>query len=204
MTTMELYRRAQDCFDAVVAEVPSQQWDAPSMCPEWTVRDVVGHIVWGQEQLRHWATGLEYADSSGAPGAAHPGPLAGVDPVKTWRAAREASVASLTSEGLARVITLPGLGEVPVAAMVNVWVTDQLAHSWDIGHALGLEVKLDDDLVAASFASMRQHILRAPGYFGPELTPPQDAGEQTRWLAFLGRAAWQRQPPADQPAAETL
>lgn len=188
MTTMELYRRAQDRFDALASRVPPGKWDAPSMCPEWTVRDVMGHVVWGQEQLRHWATGQEYADRSGAPGAVHPGALAGVDPVKTWRAAREASVASLTSDGLARMITLPGLGEVPVEAMVAVWVTDQLAHTWDIGHALGLEIKLDDDLVAASFAGMRRRILRAPGYFGPELTPPQDADEQTRWLAFLGRA----------------
>jgi hypothetical protein len=30
-----------------------------------------------------------------------------------------------------------------------------------------------------------------PGFFGPELTPPPDADEQTRWLAYLGRAAWQ-------------
>jgi hypothetical protein len=34
-------------------------------------------------------------------------------------------------------------------------------------------------------------VVRAPQFFGPELTRPSGADEQTRWLAFLGRAAWQ-------------
>jgi uncharacterized protein (TIGR03086 family) len=190
-TAVESYHRAQDCFDEVVAAVAPRQWDAPSVCPEWTVRDVVGHVIWGQEQLRHWATGQDYPVGTGAPGAPHPGEMAGSDPTATWRAARERSVATLTDEGLDRLISLPGLGEIPVAAMVVAFVTDHIAHAWDIGHALGITVPLDSELVAGSFTWARQRILRAPGFFGPELTPPADADERTRWLAFLGRASWQ-------------
>src|SRR5689334_21469785 len=40
MDTMDLYRRAQDEFDAVLAAVPDSRWDAPSACAEWSVRDV--------------------------------------------------------------------------------------------------------------------------------------------------------------------
>ena len=69
MDTIELYRRAQDGFDAVLADVPPERWDAPSAYTEWTVRDVAGHVIWGQRQLRAWATGEDYTDSSGAPGA---------------------------------------------------------------------------------------------------------------------------------------
>jgi uncharacterized protein (TIGR03086 family) len=191
MTTMESYRRAQDCFDAVLAAVLHDRWDAPSRCTEWTVRDVAGHVIWGQEQMRHWATGQDYPVGTGAPGAPHPGEMAGDDPVATWRAAREQSVAALTDDALGRMISLPGLGDVPVEAMVVTFVTDHLVHAWDIGHALGITVPLDPELVAGSFARARQRILRAPGFFGPELTPPAEADEQTRWLAFLGREAWQ-------------
>jgi uncharacterized protein (TIGR03086 family) len=190
-TTLESYRRAQDCFDAVLAAVPAGRWDAPSVCPEWTVRDVVGHVIWGQEQLRHWATGQDYTVMTGAPGAPHPAEMAGPDPVATWRAAREQSVAALTDEALRCTITLPGLGEIPVETMVVTFVTDHLAHAWDISHALGLDVPLDPELVTGSFTWARQRILRAPGFFGPELTPSSDADEQTRWLAFLGRVSWQ-------------
>src|SRR5437773_8721788 len=114
MTTMESYRRAQDCFDTVMAAVPRDRWDTPSRCPEWTVRDVAGHVIWGQEQMRHWATGQDYADRTGAPGAPHPGELAGDDPLATWRAAREAAGATLTDAARQRMITLPGLGEIPL------------------------------------------------------------------------------------------
>jgi uncharacterized protein (TIGR03086 family) len=189
MNTMESYRRAQDSLDTVLAGVAPEQWQAPSMCPEWTVRDVAGHVIWGQEQMRHWATGQDYADRTGAPGAPHPGDMAGDDPFESWRAASEAAGATLTDAARQRMITLPGLGEIPLETMVVTWVTDQLVHAWDIGHALGIKVPLDPDLVAGSFAWARRGLLRAPGFFGPELTAPSDADEPTRWLAFLGRAA---------------
>lgn len=192
--TTSAYRRAQDAFDAVVAAVPADRWDGPSACAEWTVRDIAGHVIWGQGQLRHWATGEGDPGVAGAPGAPRPGVLAGTDPVATWRAARAACAEALTDEALATTVLLPGLGETPLAAVLDLLVTDHLAHAWDIGHALGLEVHLDLDLVAASLAWARDHVVRMPGYFGPELEPPPAAGEQTRWLAFLGRAAWQPVP----------
>jgi uncharacterized protein (TIGR03086 family) len=191
--TMECYRLAQDGFDAVVAAVPADEWDAASACAQWTVRDVAGHIIWGQEQLRHWAIGQPYLVKDGAPGAPHPGVLAGDDPVATWRAARHAVMESLTDEALTRTVVLPGLGEQPLSAIVTLLVTDHLAHSWDIGHGIGLDVRLDPHLIAGSLAWARDHVIRAPGFFGPELSPPPGTDEQARWLAYLGRAGWQQE-----------
>jgi len=182
---MELYTQAQDKFDAMLATVPEDGWSQPSMCREWTVRDVAGHVIWGQHQLHAWATGDPDPAPDGAPGTPHPAVMAGDDPLATWRAARTMpSGAELT-----RIVTLPGLGEVPVAALISLLVTDLTAHTWDIGHALGLPVHLPPPLVTASFDWARDHMVRRPGYFGPELTPAQDADDQTRMLAFLGRAA---------------
>jgi uncharacterized protein (TIGR03086 family) len=186
---MDRYRRAQDGFDAVLAAVPADRWDAPSACSEWTVRDVAGHVVWGQEQLAHWATGRDYGRSEGAPGAAHPGRMAGRDLVATWRAARAAADQTLTDEALRRTVTLAALGERPLPAIVTLLVTDLLAHSWDIAHVLGHDLRIDLDLIAVSFAWARDNAIRRPGFFGPELAPPPGADEQTRWLAYLGRAA---------------
>ena len=191
MNTMESYRRAQDGFDAVLAAVPVDRWEAPSACTEWTVRDVAGHVIWGQELLRHWATGQEYANTTGAPGAPHPGEMTGSDPLATWRAARASALETLTDEALATVVSAGPLGEIPLEGFVTLLVTDHLAHTWDIGHALDIEVRLDPEVVPGSFDWSRRNIRRGPGAIGPELTPPPDADEQTRLLAFLGRAAWQ-------------
>ncbi len=194
LTMLDPYRRAQDGFDTVLSAVPAGAWDAPSECELWTVRDVAGHVIWGQEQLAHWATGQEYGRPDGAPGAPHPATMAGSDPLSPWRTTRAAGDETLTDEALLRTETLPGLGDTPLSGIVTMLVTDFLAHSWDIGHALGLAVRLDPDLVAGSFVWARDHVIRVPGFFGPELTPPVPADEQTRWLAYLGRAAWTPAP----------
>ncbi|MGW4485383.1 hypothetical protein ACWEOE_16280 [Amycolatopsis sp. NPDC004368] len=66
-----------------------------------------------------------------------------------------------------------------------------MAHTWDIAHTLGADVRLDPATVEAAFGWARDHAVRAPGFFGPELTPPAGSDDQTRLLAFLGRAAWE-------------
>jgi uncharacterized protein (TIGR03086 family) len=194
MDTMESYRRAQDGFDTVLAAVRPEQWDAPSACADWTVRDVAGHVIWGQQQMRAWATGEDYKQTEGAPGSPHPAEMAGEDPVTTWRAARHASLATLTPEALGTTTSITGIGEVPLAAVVTLLITDHVAHTWDIGHALGMDMRLDSALVAVAFDWARANLVRRPGFFGPELTPPENADEQTRMLAYLGRAAWQPVP----------
>jgi uncharacterized protein (TIGR03086 family) len=191
MNRMQHYRRAQEEFDTVVAAVPADAWEAPSACSAWTVRDVAGHLIWGQEQLRHWAAGTEYTGAPGGPGTPHPAQLTGPDPVGTWRAARAATNAILSDDALRRTVTLPGLGTRPLSAIVTLLITDHLAHAWDIAHSIELDVRLPPDLIAGSLAWARDNVARAPGLFGPELAPPAGADEQTRWLAYLGRAAWQ-------------
>lgn len=191
MDAMQQYRRAQDDFDAVLAAVRPDQWDAQSACSEWTVRDVAGHVIWGQRQMKAWAAGEDYGDRRGAPGAPHPAEMVDGDPVALWRSARAESTATLTPEALGRTTTVPGMGEVPLAALVALLTTDTLTHTWDIGHALGIQVSLDPALVAPAFDWARSNVVRRPGFFGPELAPPAGSDEQTRMLAFLGRAAWQ-------------
>jgi uncharacterized protein (TIGR03086 family) len=192
MDAMQGYRKAQDDFDAVLAAVRPDQWDEPSTCTEWTVRDIAGHVIWGQRQMQAWATGADYADRRGAPGAPHPGELAGSDPVAVWRAARAESLPTLTPEALDRTTSITGVGEVPLAAIVTLLITDTVTHTWDIGHALEMDVRLDPALVTVAFDWARSNVVRRPGFFGPELTPPAGSDEQTRMLAFLGRSSWGR------------
>lgn len=190
MNVMELYGRAQDGFEAVLAGVGADQWETPSTCPEWSVRDVAGHVIWAQRQLRAWATGEEYAEYGGAPGSAHPAAvLAEGEPLSLWREARAAASATLTEEALAKPVSLPGVGEMPVVGVVTLLLSDTITHTWDIAHALDQPVTLDPAAVSAAFEWSRANVMRRPGFFGPELTPPDGADEQTRMLAFLGRKA---------------
>lgn len=196
MDTLESYHRAQDGFDTVLAKVPADRWDAPSPCTEWTVRDLAGHIIWGQHQMGAWASGTEYAASTGSPGSTRPGELAGADPVATWRAARAACDRALTPEALGRIVAIEGLGDVPLAVMVEILTNDLLIHSWDVAAGVGVDPALDADLLTAATSWARRGIVRRPGFFGPEVPPPDGADEQARLMAYLGR-----NPAAPVPAA---
>lgn len=186
------YRRAVDDFDALVGTLGEADWDRPSMCEQWSVRDVMGHVVWGQRLTRGWASGDEYTGKGGAPGAPSPGrdELAGADPAAAWREARAACDAALTPEGLSRRVVSAAFGEIAVESFVELLVTDFLAHTFDIGHALGRDVRLAPELIPVSLAWARDRAVRRPGGIGPELTAPEGADEQTRYLAYLGRRAW--------------
>lgn len=198
MNTTELlddYRRAQDGFDELVSQVPADRWDDPSVCAKWTNRDVIGHVVWGQELVRHLATGVPYESRTGAPGAPNPGVLVPGDPVPAWRAARASSVATLNDDSLRRPMPPEAYADAPLATFVRAVTTDFLAHTWDIGSAVGMDVKLDQSLLPGSWAWARETItFRDPDFIGPEVTPAPDADEQTRLLAYLGRPS--AVPPA--------
>jgi uncharacterized protein (TIGR03083 family) len=129
MNTLDRYVRAQEGFDRVVAALPADRWDGPSACTEWTARDVLGHVVWGQDLVRHQAMGLPFASRVGAPGAPDPRRLIGDDPLGTWRAARDASLPTLTPGSLARIVSLRAFGEVPLETFLTALVTDFLAHT---------------------------------------------------------------------------
>ena len=197
MSALVSYARCLDELDTALAAVPSDRWEAVSPCERWSVRDIAGHVIWGQEQMRCWVTGDDYRGLPGGPGTPSPAAIAQGDPVSRWRDARAAGDATLRDASLDRTISLLGAGEQPLAVIIAILTNDALIHAWDIRHAVGDAPRMPADLVAASHVWARDNLMRMPGFFGPELTAPASADEQTRWLAFLGRASWR---PAGTPA----
>jgi hypothetical protein len=45
MELADLYRRTVETWTARVEAVPAGAWEAPTPCTEWTVRDLVNHVV---------------------------------------------------------------------------------------------------------------------------------------------------------------
>ncbi|MGH7910366.1 MAG: TIGR03086 family metal-binding protein [Candidatus Dormibacteraceae bacterium] len=186
------YRRCVEELDKALSAVSPAGWEMPTPCDGWSIRDIAGHVVWGQEQLRCWVRGDDYQGLPGGPGTAQPATIAGGAPLPRWRAARANTDQVLRDARLDQTIPLPGLGERPLTVMLEILANDALIHAWDVHHAAGDDTRLPADLVAASHLWARDNLVRMPGFFGPELTAPAGADEQTRWLAYLGRASWQR------------
>ena len=174
------YRSLARGFTERVEAVPEERWANPSPCAGWTARDVVRHMVETSE-LFLGMVGLEVPA----------GPSVDDDPVLAWAAARDAVQAALDDPEKATLAYEGRFGRTTFEQGIARFVcADLVVHTWDLARATGLDERLDPDAVHELFVGMEpmDEMLRQSGAFGPKLEPPEDADEQTRLLAFLGRA----------------
>ena len=75
------------------------------------------------------------------------------------------------------------------AAIDALCAGDLLVHTWDLARATGLDERLDPDEVHRMLEGMlpMDEALRSSGHYGPRVEVPDDADEQTRLIAFVGR-----------------
>jgi uncharacterized protein (TIGR03086 family) len=68
---------------------------------------------------------------------------------------------------------------------------DVLIHGWDLAKATGQDATLDPELVDACFTVInpQMELLKGSGMFGSEVAVADDADNQTKLLALLGRRA---------------
>jgi uncharacterized protein (TIGR03086 family) len=176
--------RALDGFEAVLAGVAPDRWDAPSPCEGWCAVDVAGHVIGELRAVEAYATGHDEIDSP-----ADPGPAAGDDPVAAWRAARADMMAALDAAALARPVPLPWGGQMPLGEWLERYPVEFLVHTWDLAQATGQAAGLDRGLVRDALEPAREFIpvFRMSGLVGPECVVAQDADDLTRLLAIFGR-----------------
>jgi uncharacterized protein (TIGR03086 family) len=68
---------------------------------------------------------------------------------------------------------------------------DQLVHTWDLAVAIGIETRLDPDVVGlclTMFVPQMPAVGRAAGFVGPEVTVPADAPPRDVLLGAMGRS----------------
>ncbi|QIB42630.1 TIGR03086 family metal-binding protein [Streptomyces aureoverticillatus] len=178
--------RALDLFTQRVHTVRADQWDAPTPCADWTVRDLVGHLtveqLWVPPLVRDGAALADVGDS-------FDGDELGPDPVASWDTAAEAARAAFEEPGaLERTVHL-SYGDTPAHDYCAQMITDLVVHSWDLARAIGADERLPDDLVAAAVREVTPYAaeLSKTGLFGPAVQPPSGADVQTKLLSLLGR-----------------
>jgi uncharacterized protein (TIGR03086 family) len=177
------FARTLDGFEAVLAGVAPDRWDAPSPCSGWYALDVAGHVIANLLALEAFAAGV-YEEEPADPRSA-----AGNDPLAAWRLARAAVPAALSPAALARIAPLPS-GPVPLSTFLEQHAPMEiLVHTWDLAQATGQAVALDPGLVRDALGPARQFapMARILGLIGPECTVAEDADDLTRLLAILGR-----------------
>lgn len=181
VTVEARYARVASAFGVAVGRVPPTLWGASTPCGLWTVRDLVAHVAGNTGVF------LTLAGES-APVL----PPVDADPAATWRAADREMRAALADPLVAALAFEGYFGPTTFAGAVDSFATfDLIVHRWDLARATGQDSGIGPDDLVRVAAQAREFgaALRRPGICGPALEPPPNADEQTRLLAFLGRAA---------------
>ncbi|OHV53205.1 TIGR03086 family protein [Frankia sp. CcI156] len=169
-----------------VTRVPADRWDAPSLCPVWTGRQLTGHVIDGQQQIVSLLTG-----HGPRPPVTDPAlltALAGPDPGASWQRTHQNTERTLAALDPATVVDTP-LGARSVDEVLTVAVIEPLVHAWDLATTIGQTVQLDPDTVTATLPAVEAlgGQLAATGMYAAAQPAPADSPPQDRLLAALGR-----------------
>jgi len=183
MELMELHRRAVEHWAARVAAVKNEQWGDPTPCAEWSVRQLVNHVV--SEEL--WAAPLLGGQTIEEVGNQFDGDVLGDDPLGRARMAADEAMAIVEAivQGGGRVQL--SYGEEDMGEYVRQLCADHLIHGWDLAAATGGGTSMDPELVAevGVWFAEREAMYRDAGIVGPR---PSSAGDpQSDLLAGFGR-----------------
>lgn len=185
--TIEAYRRAVVEFGARVRAVGPDQWNRPTPCTDWDVRDLVGHLV----NEERWAPPLLAGSTIEEVGDRFEGDLLSDDPRAAWEdAAAEATEAAGQEEVLGRMVHV-SFGDITGEEYLCQLTTDHVIHAWDLARATGGDERLDPELVDFVFRYLEPKAdeWRRMGAFGPSVETPPGADQQAKLLAIAGRRA---------------
>jgi len=185
MDLMDLHRRTVEGWQRTLEGVDAGQWDSPTPCTDWNVRDLVNHVV--GEDL--WTQPLLAGKTIAEVGDQFDGDVLGDDPVGTSRAATSEAVAASAKHLPAGGMVNVSWGQIPAEEYVRQLASDHLIHAWDLAAATGQTRDLDPELVAdvAEWFAPNEEMIRSAGVIAAH----QDlAGDpQTDLLAGYGRRA---------------
>jgi len=181
---VELFATGQREFGARVHAI-GDRWSAPTPNSEWTVADLVDHLI----DEHRWVEPLFDGQNLETAGEIVRGSRDPGDRVVAWDEAARLSYRSVSEDGaLSRTVEL-SYGDTPARDYVSELIVDLAVHSWDLGTALGYEEPLAHRLVdfALAKAEAMGNDSGTPGVFGPPVPVPADAPALDRLVALTGR-----------------
>jgi uncharacterized protein (TIGR03086 family) len=181
----EVHARSLDHARRSMAGIGDDQWELVSDCDDWTVRELVNHVVTGN----YWAAELGSGLSIEQVGDRLDGDVLGTDPLRAYDDSSLVAAAVFRAPGAMERPCAVSYGPVPGEVYCGHRFLDVLVHGWDVATSTGQDTTLDPDLVEACLAVIEPQIdmLVGSGVFGTRLDVPEGSSSQTKLLGLLGR-----------------
>jgi len=185
MDLLDAHGRAIEVFDRAMHKVGLTDWDSPTPCAGWSVRDLVNHIV--AEQL--WVPDLLAGHTIEEVGDKYDGDQLHDDPTHAWGAASSTARAAWLEPGAGDRTVHLSFGDTDAREYGWQLTTDLAVHGWDLATALGADAGIDDELATAILAYVEPQASAWSGTsaFAAPVPVPDDAGAATRLIGLLGR-----------------
>jgi uncharacterized protein (TIGR03086 family) len=176
---LAVYYRVIERFTELVDSITDEQWPQDTPCEEWTVRDLVEHVVARDEQIA--------ATMGGPPAAELP---AHTDLKAAWHERIQWWSERLADPARSQAEWPTYFGVLTFEQATTALMTGEITiHTWDLARALGADETLDHEAVELTYAEIKQHgdQLRVPGAMGAEVNVPPGADIQATLFGFTGR-----------------
>jgi uncharacterized protein (TIGR03086 family) len=182
MDIMDAVDRAAMITAEIVGSISEDQFSLPTPCSEWTVRDVLNHLLLGDLLCLAWIRGETPPDRD----VDH----LGADPKASVLKGLADTRAELSAPGaLARTVSTR-MGQMSVAKLAERRIADLVAHLWDLAVATSHPTGYDPELVDFVETHYRARLGSKPREGAPiaEIQPvPPDATAADRLAGYLGR-----------------
>lgn len=181
-----LYARARAQAAGYLAAVKPDQFGDPTPCPEFTVHDMLSHLVGVLNRAAHVGNGGNAQDVpstvDGVPDDGWPAAFA---------AASERVAAAWADDAKLDEPRQVPWGTVPGRGAVAGYTQEILTHGWDLAKATGQPTEGDPELAEYVLANAQRFVPAdrrgGPVPFGPVVDAPDGAGPYARLAAWLGR-----------------
>ncbi|GAA2232388.1 TIGR03086 family metal-binding protein [Herbiconiux moechotypicola] len=179
-TWLRLQERAHHEFAVRVSAVVD--WEGATPDTEWTVRDLVSHVIEEQQWVPWLLSGLTTKQAKSR--------LRPLEPNLTqeWHRYSLAATTAWHDAGPDSPVNL-SYDTVTTLDYLKEQVADVTIHTWDLARATGTAEELDEELVAAVWTVFepQKDALEASGLFASPVPIGDEAPLQSRLLALTGR-----------------
>jgi uncharacterized protein (TIGR03086 family) len=169
----------------LIGGVRADQWDDPTPCAKWTVRDLANHLVGGGTMFAASFRGEAVEmDESAMPD------LLGDDAAGAWDRVVADFAAAVSAPGaMDREVVLP-FATLPAQAALDIAQFDLLVHAWDLARATGQSFDPPDDVVAAGRQVAEAIVdgIRDGDTFTDAVDAPPGASPMDQLAAYCGRS----------------
>lgn len=169
---------AADACGAVVAAIGAEDWQRRTPCAEWTVRELLNHVVATTTKFSDFAAGLTDAPRPPA------GDVLGDDPAAAYDAARVRSADAWRTADLGRTCRMSfRTFSASEAAAVNAF--DLIVHAWDLARAVGAAVPSASDALLDVATAVARRLVTPDAIDAGCYAPPPGTPGTGGWDALL-------------------